>query len=153
MKKARQRPISRGMAEAKKRVDRWRGDGGGRGARMPEELWREATEVARADGVYATARALRLDYSRLKKRVTASQKATREGAGRAPTRFVELPLGQAGTGGKTTIELVSRGGDRLWVEIHGSPTVDVVGLAQEILSQRHDSADTADADSGGGRAG
>lgn len=136
MMKARQIPISRGMAEAQRRLDRWRKNGGGQGSRIPEELWQEAVEVARADGVYATARFLRLDYSRLKKRVTSAQDVNQEGDARAKTRFVELRMGQLGTGGMTTVELLNRGGDRLRVEITGPPSIDVVKLAQEVLSQR-----------------
>jgi len=38
-------------------------------ARLPEALWRAASELAARYGVHATARALRLDYTGLRKRV------------------------------------------------------------------------------------
>ena len=39
-----------------------------RGALIPEELWREAAQLASAYGINRTARALRLDYYSLQKR-------------------------------------------------------------------------------------
>jgi len=39
---------------------------------MPEELWQEAVEVARVEGVYATSRVLRIDYCRLKERLASA---------------------------------------------------------------------------------
>ena len=45
--------------------------------RLPEELWEAAVGVARQEGVYRTARALRLDYTNLKRRIetTAGKEA------------------------------------------------------------------------------
>ena len=40
-------------------------------ARIPEELWRGAAQLARTHGINRTARALRLDYYSLKERATA----------------------------------------------------------------------------------
>jgi hypothetical protein len=60
---------SKELAELRARVTQWRGqEGGGRGSRIPEELWQEAVRVARSDGLYATAKALQFNYERLKER-------------------------------------------------------------------------------------
>jgi len=40
--------------------------------RLPEELWPAAASVARQEGLYRTARSLRLDYAQLKRRVAPS---------------------------------------------------------------------------------
>lgn len=46
-------------------------NGWGRGSRIPAALWNDAAGVARVRGVYATARALRLNYEGLKTRLAA----------------------------------------------------------------------------------
>jgi hypothetical protein len=66
---------------------------------MPERLWRAAAAVARQDGLYRTARALRLDYGALKRHVAAAD------AGGARATFVELPSRPSG---ETVIELDGR---------------------------------------------
>lgn len=58
------------LDEARARLARWRAQQGGRGIPVPEALWAEAVEVARVEGVEATARGLRLDRARLAVRVT-----------------------------------------------------------------------------------
>ena len=42
------------------------------GARIPEALWSRAVELARVHGVARVATTLRLDYTRLKRRLTAA---------------------------------------------------------------------------------
>jgi hypothetical protein len=48
-----------------RQFERWRRLHGGRGRRIPEELWRSAARVARSRGVDAVARTLRLRRERL----------------------------------------------------------------------------------------
>lgn len=66
---------------------RWR-DTTPLGARIPEALWSRAVELARAHGVARVATALRLDYTRLKRRVTAESSA----AVPSPPEFVAMTL-------------------------------------------------------------
>jgi len=51
------------------RFERWRRSRTGR-QRIPETLWAAAVDLARDYGVHRTAKTLRLDYYRLRKRVT-----------------------------------------------------------------------------------
>jgi hypothetical protein len=90
-------------------------------------LWEEAVEIARSEGMYSTARALRLDCRRLESRVRVAAEASPSDGDAAP-EFVELDPSQVCTGGRTVLSFVSRGGDQLRIEIPG--TVDVVGVAQ-----------------------
>jgi len=61
-------------------------------ARLPEALWSAASELAARYGVHATARALRLDYTGLRKRVQNRDQPQRKRGAAAPPH---LP----GTGG------------------------------------------------------
>ena len=65
------RTASRELNELRRRLATWRKqDGGGRGSRIPDELWNDAVRVAEVDGMWATARALHFNYQRLKERAT-----------------------------------------------------------------------------------
>jgi hypothetical protein len=114
----------------------WRRLHGGRGRPIPAALWSDAAEVARANGVAETARALRLDPKKLAKlvegRVESGPRSSVEPAG-----FVQL--GSLGWGGsrKAALELVGREGDRVRVEIVGDAggVVDLVALARAFWSR------------------
>ena len=56
------------IEEAQLQFENWR-RGRNRGQRIPENLWGTAVELAKQHGVWPTARALKLDYNRLKRRV------------------------------------------------------------------------------------
>lgn len=109
---------------------------------MPEDLWNSAVEVARVAGVHAASKALGFNYYSLKDRLVLANRAApgqprQKKADRGPT-FVEvqLPVSPAPTprestaGGQTVVELVGTGGARMRIDVTGTSTVDVVGLAQ-----------------------
>lgn len=123
--------VSRRLIRAREHVDRWRGNGGGQGQRMPEELWQEAVEVAREEGLYATSRALRVDYSRLKERLSTTRLGS-AGDGQKPA-FMELDLGELHSGGKAVVELSDRDGSRMRIEVVAA--VDVMGLVRTFWSR------------------
>jgi hypothetical protein len=135
MQEGREQPVSAQLKEVQRRVERWRERGGGKGTRMPEELWQAAEEVARVEGLYSTSRALRVEYSRLKQRVR-SRPVTSTKTSSVSSSFVELGMSQLCGVCKTVIDVCGRWGDRMHVEVMGTPTVDIVGLTQTFLSQR-----------------
>src|SRR5882724_6404820 len=69
------------------RLSQWRAQHGGRGIPVPEELWAEVVKVARVEGAGTTARALRLDRSRLEARMTMARGPE---VGQASGGFVEI---------------------------------------------------------------
>lgn len=99
---------SRKLSELCEHMSQWRKKGGGRGTRIPEELWHEALEVARLEGTYATARAARLNYDRLKERsrvaaptqvpAAAGAENLRDQGVRARTKKQALVAGRDGSG-------------------------------------------------------
>jgi hypothetical protein len=143
--------VSVALNELRERVGAWRSEHGGRGSRIPEALWDEAVRVARVDGVWATAQALRFNYERLKARSgrggrrASSALSTvgemspvaraRSGEGAAEsTRFIALDMapGALGGFGRTVIDVEGRHGDRMRINVIGS--VDVVGLVRTVWS-------------------
>ena len=145
------------LTKLSQRVAEWRAREGGRGSRIPDQLWNDAVGVARDVGVWATAKALRFNYEALRDRAkqaggsegiamaswaepaeraitTRGRHAGIASKGNAGPSFVALEMGQLCSAGRTVIELVGRHGDRMRVELTGG--VDVVGLAQTLWSQK-----------------
>lgn len=94
---------------------------------MPEEVWAEVVKVASVEGVDTTARALRLDRSRLEARMK-TQPATavaRTGGG-----FVELDAGRLGLSPRTVVRLEGRDGERLEIEFGAGAAIDLAALAE-----------------------
>lgn len=110
------------------RLTHWRGRYGGPGIPVPEELWAEAVEVARVEGVGKTARVLRLDRLRLEARMGAG---TADAADVAETegRFVELDASRLGLSPRTLVRFQGRDGERLEVEFGAGTTIDIAALA------------------------
>ena len=116
----------------RREFERWRRKHGGRGSRIPESLWAQAVEVARTEGVYGTARALRLNYEGLKERVGNLSQAA---GGSAEAAFVEVPMGSPG-GSRILVEVVGRGGEQMRIHLAGASTAELVGLAQAFWSRQ-----------------
>jgi len=150
---------SRALTELCRRMQAWRErEGGGRGKRVPNSLWKQAVAVARIDGLQTTAQATRLNYDRLKQRIgdedkrvrargagATDRRGTKSGAPRVahrvpaaeaapPPNFVALKVAPSSSIHPTTIELVGRHGDRMRVEVHGE--VDLRGLVQAFRSMQ-----------------
>ena len=88
------------------RLERWRKTRP-RGVAMPEELWAAAAKLARRHGVYPAARALGLEYNKLKR---LSGHADRTERATPPPTFVELSVLQPGDVAGCRIELTRPGG-------------------------------------------
>jgi hypothetical protein len=92
-------------------------------SRLPEELWTAAAKLARRNGMTATARALGLDRPSLQKwtdrlepcRSIKVRKPPRQPRG-APA-FVELLAGSTGTRNTCLVEVESRQGGKLRLEL------------------------------------
>ena len=122
------------LTEVEQRLAQWRKGAGGRGSRIPAELWSAAATVARRRGVYRTARALRLNYEGLKSRVVAE---AGDGVGNEGTRagFVEVQVGSPTVGG-ALVELVGPGGEQMRIHLGGVRSAELVALAQTFWSRQ-----------------
>lgn len=127
------------------RIEQWRSrcGGHGRGSRIPEEVWCEAVEMARVEGVWATSRTLRLNYKRLRARMehsaalaSAQTTGTAAEVGVDGPTFVELGFPVTSDARTAVIELVNRDGDRMHVEIAGGEGPDLASLTRAFLGVR-----------------
>lgn len=109
------------------RLAQWRARYGGPGVPVPEELWAEAVEVARVEGVGTTARELRLNRSRLEARMAMDGVVEVDpGSG----EFVELDAGRLGLSPRTVVRFHGRDGERLEVELGAGTAIDLAALAE-----------------------
>jgi len=115
------------------RLAQWRAQHGGRGIPVPEEMWAEVVKVARVEGVDVTARALRLDRSRLEARMETQPavEAAQTGGG-----FVELEASRLGLSPRTVIRFHGRDGERLEVELGAGAAIDLAALADAFWRRR-----------------
>ena len=121
------------LVSARGQLERWRREYGGRGVRIPEKLWGEAVGLARVHGLAMTAQKLGLDRGRLEARVSLAEGQERA-ADRSEPVFVELGVAPLDGRGRTVVELVSRAGDRMRIDVTGG--VDVVGLSLSFWSRQ-----------------
>ena len=113
-------------------------------SRLPEELWTAAAKLARQDGITATARALGLDRpslqkwtDRLEPRTSTKARKSRQrppqdGSG-APT-FVELLAASTGTRSSCLVEVESRQGGKLRLELKGMATSQLAELIRAFAA-------------------
>ncbi len=90
MRTRRIRELPGRMERLRKRFERWRQTRKPR-TRIPDSLWAAAVEIARTYGLARTARAIRLEYYSLKKRLEQRSTAAGRHEPSAEPTFVELP--------------------------------------------------------------
>ena len=112
----------------RRRFDRWRRTRKGH-SRIPETLWASAVKAADKYGLNPTARALRLDYYALKKRVEAAGNMSDGGA---VATFVELAPPVSGGSRECILELEDPGGAKMRVQLKGVEAPDLAALSRSF---------------------
>jgi hypothetical protein len=121
------------LREAQQRFEEWRDSQSGRRA-IPEPLWALATEMGRQQGVFRTAQALRLDSTKLMKRVRASAPENKSGAQPQPSpaaAFVELMAPPTSHACECLIEIEGPRG-RMRIEWKGATAPDLAGFSRVL---------------------
>jgi hypothetical protein len=99
--------------------------------RIPETLWSEAVEMARRYGTWPAAKALRLDYNKLKQRVVAG---TERRASNSSVSFVEV-IPAAAAVSSCMVEMDNGRGARMRIEWKGA-TADLTALSRTFWQER-----------------
>jgi len=129
------RELPAGVKRLGERIEHWRRTREKR-TRMPAELWSEAITLARREGrAYAIAKALRINFEGMKRRLAEAA----GGSAPAPGAFVEVTgaefLGAAAESG-TVVELSEAAGIRMTVRFAAKAEVDVARLVAAFRQQR-----------------
>jgi hypothetical protein len=104
------------LLQLSQRLQEWRSSHPPR-SRLPEPMWVAAVEMAQREGLHRTAKALRLDYTRLKERLPATAPA-----------FLELLTAPTAGSAECVVELESA---------RGRMRVAMKGVALDWASLQH----------------
>ena len=123
----------------RRRFERWRRTRKVRSL-IPEPLWASAVKLAGRYGIHRTAKALRVDYYALKKRVeqkaaiagTQQEPAATASKAAAAAKFLELPAAAWSGSGECTLELEDAVGAKLRVHLKGFEPPDLAALSRSF---------------------
>jgi hypothetical protein len=101
------------------------------GARIPEELWSQAVVLAASYGVSKVCTPLRLDYTGLKRRLTAFMTKPPEPP-TTPAGFVDLVLGLPPSGPSCVLVVSDARGRSLRLEWTGTTASEVASVARRL---------------------
>ena len=129
------------MQKLYRRFERWRNAHTGR-LPIPERLWAAAAELAREHGIFPTAKALHLEYGKLKERAEApgrEKKVVRKARSVIPRQapptaaptFMELITPRSGSLPSAVVELEGPRG-RMKIELKGVATAELVALSRAL---------------------
>ena len=123
-------PVAEELLRFRTRLEDWRRQHAPARRRIPEPLWTAAVELAQRHGLCRTAQTLRLDYSDLKKRVAA----TASGIPVPLAAFVELMSPAACSVTECALEMETRRGDKLRIQMKAVATADVLSAVRALWS-------------------
>ena len=137
--------ISPDMRKVYRRLRRWR-NSHARRVPIPDSLWAEAGELAREQGINRTAKALHLEYGKLKERAEAAgqeKKVARKVRSAIPRHaestaaptFMELITPRSGSAASAVVELEGPRG-RMKIELKGVATAELVALSRALWDDR-----------------
>lgn len=130
------RELPRRLEGVRRRIEQWRQTRKVRSP-IPDSLWAAAVRMANAYGVNRTARALRLNYYGLKKRVEQQAVVAADATEmKGSARFIELaPLSSAGSC-ECLLELENVGGAKMRIQLKGIAMPDLTALSQTFWNHR-----------------
>jgi len=105
------------------------------GERIPQRLWEAATGLHPRHSIYQIARALRLDFSDVRKRVGGSAQKAEPSAG-GTTSFLELPMGVGGGVADCRMKVSGKGKVRVTIRLRAASGSVVVEVLRQLWSQR-----------------
>jgi hypothetical protein len=123
--------VAEGLEQLRLRLDEFRSTHALR-SRLPESLWAAATELAKRHGMYQTARALRLDYAGLKKRLETHGRGKRKRTTASPS-FMEFIAPGAKPVTDCTVEVELAQGSKLRLSLQAIATSELVNLIRAFI--------------------
>ena len=118
------------LARGRERFEKWRSKQKTR-TRLPEPLWSAAVKLVHEYGVNRTARALRLDYSGLKKRMESSVSGDTLQAVDGP-KFLQLLPSELTAVAECVIECHNPNGTTIRIHIKGPQLPDLAALTASL---------------------
>lgn len=124
------------LAQLAARIEAWRNDPK-RPRRMPEALWQAAAELSKDSSVSHISKALRLDYTALKKRVHGQNKKNLPAVkAQPPFKFIELDIEKTSSIPECTIEMEKGNGARMKIHLRGRTDLDLYELGRAFWGKQ-----------------
>ena len=117
-------PVPEAIMQLQRQLEQFRSSRPAR-TKLPESLWQAAVQLARQHGIYAVAHPLRLDYTRLKQRLSGNLSQRRK---LEQPAFVELIGSNAATLPECVIEFESARGGKMRVQWKAAAPLDWANL-------------------------
>ena len=133
MKKRLKSNLPAKLARGRERFEKWRRKHKAY-RRLPEYLWSAAAKLAGEYGINRTARALRLDYGGLKKRMGSSVGVATSQAVVEP-KFLQLLGSELVAAAECIIECENINGIKLRIHLRGTQLPDLTALGSVLWSQ------------------
>lgn len=125
-------PFPRALANAARQFDAWRDSRTTR--RIPARLWSLATDLGNHFGVSSTARALRVDYYALKRRIDTASSVEESETETVPA-FMEILTEASAAPSECLVEFENARGAKMRIEARGANTLDLAQLSRLFLEQ------------------
>ena len=129
------RDIPARLAGVRRQIERWRRTRKVR-SRIPEPLWALAVEVAGTYGIHRVAKALRLSYYVLKKRVTESVAVHRVTKRGVKATFVELTTAVQTASGECVLEMEHAGGAKMRMHLKGVAMPELAAIIRSFWNHQ-----------------
>lgn len=104
-------------------------------ARIPDELWDAAVEVARRDGVNRTAKVLHLDGGKLMRRLVGAGEAGEPARRDTPAAFIELVSSTSDIRMECVVETESPGASTVRIQLKAVTLREVAELGRALLGR------------------
>ena len=124
-------PLPPRLKKLRQRFEKWRAERKSATERIPDPLWDAAAKAATKFGVYRTARAVRLDYMKLRNRVSPAETSADAPATPQQASFVEVSVTPGSKLPPCTVELEAPSGVKLRMEFSD---IDVAVLESVVRS-------------------
>lgn len=130
MKKPSKSHLPAKLARGRERFEKWRSKHKKR-TRLPERLWSAAVKLAQEYGVNRTAKALRLDYGGLKRRVESniSGNQSQDSVG---SQFLQLLSPELTAVSECAIECEDSKGTKIRIHLKGPQLPDLAALSRSL---------------------
>jgi len=128
-------PLPVPVADLQDLITHWRTTRSHRGP-MPEDLWLEAARFARQHGIYAIAKALKLNYEALKGRALEAPPRRRTRSASTRPAFVQLDPMPGISSPSSTVEIEGARVGKLTIRLSGPTALDAVALVDAFLRGR-----------------
>lgn len=120
------------LKAAQQRFERWRQTHRAR-SRIPDSLWTLATKLVGAFGLHRTARALRVEYYSLKRRVEQSSVAVpRKSEAGGTTAFVQWPPAIPVVPCDCRLELENGAGAKMRITLQAATAPDLAAISRSF---------------------